>query len=160
VTRCRRAWATVRERVCGCDPEAGNAILEFLGLSVVLLVPIVYLTLVLGRVQAATFAAEGAAREAARSYVTADSESAGARRAVASVGIALRDQSFDDDPAEALSLSCSSTPCLVPGARVGARVEILVPLPFVPDFVRGAVPLEVPVSAERVAAVDAFRSRS
>jgi hypothetical protein len=159
VNRLRRAWAAVRERAGGAEPDAGNAILEFLGLAVVLLVPIVYLVLVLGRVQAATFAAEGAAREAARTYVVADSPTIGAQRAVTAVGIALQDQSFDDDPAEALTLSCSATPCLTPGGRVGARVEIRVPLPFVPAFVRGVVPLEVPVSAERVAAVDAFRSR-
>ncbi|MGY4645693.1 pilus assembly protein [Cellulomonas sp. URHB0016] len=160
MSRWRRGWSDLLARVRAGDGEEGNGILEFLGLSVVLLVPIVYLTLVLGRVQAATFAAEGAAREAARTYVTSDSEAVGAQRAVASVGLALRDQSFDDDAAEALTLTCSATPCLVPGGRVRARVEILVPLPFVPEFVRGAIPLEVPVSADRVAAVDVFRSRS
>jgi len=158
VTRWRGAWSRLGRRVRGDDPEAGNAILEFLGATVVLLVPIVYLVLVLGRVQAATFAAEGAAREAARTYVTADSSAVGTQRAVTSVGIALRDQSFDDDAADALELTCSTTPCLVPGGRVAARVEIRVPLPFVPAFVRGAIPLELPVSAERVAAVDQFRS--
>ncbi len=158
MTRWRRPWERLIGRVRDADAEAGNAILEFLGASVVLLVPIVYLVLVLGRVQAATFAAEGAAREAARTYVTADTSAVGTQRAVTSVGIALRDQSFDDDPADALALSCSTTPCLAPGGRVAARVEIRVPLPFVPAFVRGAVPLEVPVSAERVAAVDEFRA--
>ncbi|GIG22473.1 hypothetical protein Cch01nite_31970 [Cellulomonas chitinilytica] len=158
MTRWRRTWSRFLARVRARDGEAGNAVLEFLGASLVLLVPIVYLVLVLGRVQAATFAAEGAAREAARTYVTADSSAVGTRQAVSSVRIALRDQAFDDDPAQALTLSCSTTPCLVPGGRVEAHVEIRVPLPFVPAFVRGAVPLEVPVSAERVAAVDEFRS--
>ena len=42
--------------------DAGNAIIEFLAVTVLLLIPILYLVLVLGRLQAATFAADGAAR--------------------------------------------------------------------------------------------------
>lgn len=137
--------------------DSGNAIVEFLGLALVLLVPLIYLVLVLGRLEAATFAAEGAAREAARTYVVADTSAEGSARAVAAAGIALRDQGFDDDPVDALTLSCSSMPCLEPGSDVAARVDLRVPLPFVPGFVRDVVPLEVPVSAERVAPVDAYR---
>ena len=96
-------------------------------------------------------------REAARTYVAADTSEQGSARAAAAAGIALRDQGFDDDPVDALTLSCSSTPCLEPGSDVAARVDLRVPLPFVPAFVRDIVPLEVPVSAERVAPVDAYR---
>ena len=120
--------------------------------------PLVYLVLVLGRIEAATFAAEGAAREAARTFVVADRADEGAERALAAVGIALRDQGFDDDPADALTLTCSTTPCLAPGSDVAARIDVRVPLPFVPGFVRDVVPLEVPVSAERVAPVDTYRA--
>ena len=80
--------------------DEGSSVIEFLGLSLVLLVPLVYLVLTLGRLEAATFATEGAAREAARTYVAADGADEGAERAVAAVGIALRDQGFDDDPAD------------------------------------------------------------
>lgn len=145
-------------RTTGTDQDAGSALVEFLGISLVLLVPVVYLVLVLGRIQAATFAAEGAAREAARVYVMADDAQQGASRAVTSVGIALTDQGFDDDPGTALDVRCSADPCLTPGAEVAARVEVRVPLPFVPAFVRDVVPLEVPVTAERVAPVDAYRA--
>jgi Na+-transporting methylmalonyl-CoA/oxaloacetate decarboxylase gamma subunit len=138
--------------------DEGSAVIEFLGLALVLLVPLVYLVLTLARVEAATFAAEGAAREAARTYVAADGSAEGTRRAVAAVGIALRDQGFDDDPARALTLTCSTTPCLTPGSDVAARIDVRVPLPFVPTFVRDVVPLELPVSAQRVAPVDTYRS--
>ncbi|WP_426594889.1 pilus assembly protein [Cellulomonas sp. McL0617] len=137
--------------------DDGSAIVEFLGLALVLMVPLVYLVLVLGRLEAASFAAEGAAREAARTYVVADTAQEGSARAAAAAGIALRDQGFDDDPVDALTLSCSSTPCLAPGSDVAARIDLVVPLPFVPAFVRRVVPLEVPVSAQRVAPVDAYR---
>jgi len=154
VRRVARPWAAARARG---DGDGGSALVEFLGISLVLLVPIVYLVLVLGRIQAATFAAEGAAREAARVYVAADDAEQGAVRAVTAVGIALVDQGFDDDPAGALDVRCSADPCLTPGAEVAATVQVRVPLPFVPTFVRDVVPLEVPVTAERVAPVDMFR---
>lgn len=139
--------------------DEGSAVLEFLGVALVLLIPTVYLVLVVGRLQAATFAVEGAAREAARTAVASSDPRDATRRAAAAAGVALRDQGFDDDPARALTLTCTSTPCLEPGSRVAARVEVVVPLPFVPTFVRDLVPLEVPVSAERVAPVDTYRAR-
>ena len=148
-------WARRRERVTRDD---GSSVVEFLGLSVVLLVPLVYLVVTLGRLEAATFATEGAAREAARTYVAADGADEGAARAIAAVGIALRDQGFHDDPATALTLTCSAVPCLAPGSDVSARIEVRVPLPFVPSFVRDVIPLEVPVSVERVAPVDTYRT--
>ncbi|ROS27810.1 TadE/TadG family type IV pilus assembly protein [Cellulomonas sp. PhB150] len=138
--------------------DEGSAIIEFIGVSLVLLVPLVYLVLVLGKIEAATFAVEGAAREAARVYVRSDSADEGSRAAVASVGIALQDQGFTDDPAGALTVVCSEDPCLTPGGDVEADVEISVPLPFVPGFVRDAVPLAVPVSATRSAPVDEYRA--
>lgn len=144
----------VRARAGG---DRGSALVEFLGISLVLLVPTVYLVLVLGRIQAATFAAEGAAREASRVYVAADDAAQAAVRAVTAVGIAFADQGFDDDPVGALDVRCSADPCLTPGAEVAATVQLRVPLPFVPSFVRDVVPLEVPVQARRVAPVDAYR---
>lgn len=149
-----RVRAAVRRRGAG---DAGSAIVEFLGISLILLVPTVYLVLVLGRIQAATFAAEGAAREAARVYVAADDSRQGLGRAVTAVAVALEDQGFEDDPGAALDLRCSDDPCLTPGAEVAASVRVRVPLPFVPTFVRDVVPLEVPVEARRVAPVDEFR---
>jgi hypothetical protein len=138
--------------------DRGSAPVEFLGVTLVLLVPVVYLVLVLGRVQAATFAVEGAAREAARAFGIADDADEGAVRATTAVGVALADQGFDDDPSTALRLRCSADPCLTPGAEVVATVQVLVPLPFVPAVVSDVVPLDVPVSAERVAPVDRYRA--
>ncbi|WP_373308199.1 pilus assembly protein [Cellulomonas oligotrophica] len=152
--RLRRWWEARRDRLHG---DGGNAVVEFLGVALVLLVPTVYLVLVLGRIQAGTFAVEGAAREAARVYVAAPDAATGAARAVTAVGVALDDQGFDDPAADALAMACSATPCLTPGAQVQATVTVRVPLPFVPSFVRDVVPLEVPVSAQRTAPVDAFR---
>jgi Na+-transporting methylmalonyl-CoA/oxaloacetate decarboxylase gamma subunit len=138
--------------------ERGNAVVEFLGVALVLLLPLLYLVLTVGRVQAATFAVEGAAREAARAFVTAPSSAEARSRAGAAVALALDDQGFRD-PAEALTLACSTTPCLEPGGEVAAHVRLDVPLPLVPAFARDVVPLSVPVEARFVAAVDEYAAR-
>ncbi|MCB7136444.1 pilus assembly protein [Cellulosimicrobium marinum] len=148
------------EGVEGTDGERGNAVVEFLGLALVLLLPVMYLVLTLGRVQAATFAVEGAARESARAFVTASSSADGAERAVVAVGLALADQGFDEaDPGSALGVSCSAAGCLAPGGSVETVVRLDVPLPFVPGFVRDAVPLSVPVEARHVVDVDEYAAR-
>jgi hypothetical protein len=139
------------------EAERGNAVVEFLAASVLLLLPVLYLVLVLGRLQAATFAAEGAAREAGRAFTTSATVDGAPARAVASVRIALDDQGFRDvDAAAALDLTCSTTPCLAPGSDVVVRVAFDVALPVVPSFVQSAVPLAIPVSATHVAPVDSF----
>jgi hypothetical protein len=138
--------------------DDGNAVVEFIGLSVVLIIPVAYLALTLGRVQGAVFATEAAARESARVYVSSTDRDQAVVRAQIVAGLALRDQGFEDDPSTALALACSSQPCLEPGSQVTARVEVQVPLPFVPGFVRDLVPLQVPVAAERTAPVDEFRT--
>lgn len=137
--------------------DSGNAVVEFLGLAVTLLVPLVYLVLVLGRLQAGAFAADAAARDAARVYASAQTPDSGATRAVTAVGLALKDQGFDADPSEALRLACSAQ-CLAPGSEVDALVQVRVPLPFVPAFVRSAVPLEIAVSGQHTAVVDDYRA--
>jgi hypothetical protein len=152
------AHAAVRRRLAtDAGDERGTAVVEFLAAAILLLLPVLYLVLVLGRLQAATFAAEGAAREAGRSFTTAATVSGALPRATASVRIALDDQGFTDvDAASALAVSCSTTPCLEPGSDVLVRVSFEVPLPAVPSFVQSVVPLAIPISAEHVAPVDSF----
>lgn len=142
-----------------CGGESGSAVVEFIGTAVLLLIPLVYLVLVVGRLQAGAFAVEGAAREAARAVVTAESSAQGVARARAAVEIAFEDQGFDagDASAEgALTLECSADPCLSPGGEVGVRVRLDVPLPFVPAALGAWVPLAVPVEASHVATVDRY----
>lgn len=137
--------------------DEGSAVVEFVTLGVLLLVPVVYLVMTLGRIQAAAFAAEGAAREAGRVFVTADDEASGSARARAVVVLAAHDQGFDDiDPDAAITIECSASPCLTPESRVLVRVEIVAVLPGVPAFVDAVVPTRVPVRAHSVTVVDRF----
>ena len=151
LNRCR---ARVR---AGRRADGGSAVVEFLGVSLLLLVPLVYLVLTLGRIQAAAFAVEGAAREAGRVVVGARSFEDGVARARAAADLAFADQGVEASAADAVSFRCSADPCLEPGARIVVDVAVRVGLPAVPPVVRRAVPAEVPVTAQFVAVVDEFR---
>lgn len=154
----RHVLLRLRARLTGSHADRGSAVVEFLGVALVLLLPVLYLVLTVGRLQAATFAVEGASREAARAFVTAPSSGDGARLAAAAVGLALGDQGFAPTP-DGLTIACSARPCLEPGGEVTAHVRLDVPLPLVPEFVRGVVPLSVPVEAQHVASVDAYAAQ-
>ena len=131
--------------------------MEFVTLGLLMLVPLVYLVVAMGRVQAASFAADGSARAAARAFVAAPSEQEGHARARAAVRLGLRDQGFDAASAGSMELRCADDPCLSPGARVMVTVTVEVILPGVPKVVDGAVPAHVTVRATQVATVDLFR---
>lgn len=133
--------------------ERGSAVVEVL-LAVLLLVPLVYLVAVVGRVQAGTFAAETAAREAVRAVVTAESPGQGAARADAAVRVALRDQDLPEG-AGTLDIQCGQ-PCLTPGGEVAVVVRVAVPLPLMSEVLGSSVPAAVRVDAAHVGTVDRY----
>lgn len=152
-------WSRRLRRRCHDTPtsEEGSAVVEFVFLAVLLLVPLLYLVMTLARVQAGAFAVSMAAREAGRAFVTAESTDAARPRAVAAARLAFADHEFDDRRT-ALTLACDGDPCVRPNGRVEVTASVTVPLPLVPSFAREVVPLEVPLTASHVAVVDRFRS--
>lgn len=146
-----------RRWVDATSGDEGNAIVEFLGVALLLLVPVVYLVLTLGTLQAGAFAVDGAAREAARAFVTAVDDADGRTRAESAVALALADQGLEPDTTDrSLGLVCSADPCRTPGGSVTVTVEVDVPLPGVPGWLQDVVPLSVPVSATATTAIDAY----
>ena len=142
-----------------CGPaEGGTAVVEFVFLAVVLMVPLFYLVMTLSRVQAGSYAASTAAREAGRAYVTARDDSSAVSRAEAAARVAFEDQGFRAADAR-LTMACDGTPCLRPDGRVELTTRVVVPLPLVPSFARRVVPLELPITASHVVVVDRFRGR-
>ncbi|GAA1749504.1 TadE family protein [Nostocoides vanveenii] len=136
--------------------DEGSAVVEFVFLGVLLLVPLIYLTLMVARVQAGSYAVAQAAREAGRAFVTTvDGQDPGLRADAAAL-IAFADQGFDTSDS-GITISCSTSPCLTPEGRVEVRAEVSVPLPLIPSFARSVVPLVVPVSSTHVLIVDRFR---
>lgn len=145
--------AAATERLRAHD-ESGSAIVEFVFLTIVVLVPLIYLVMTVGRIQAGTYAVTQASREAGRAFVTAEAGEDAAIRAQAAAQIAFADFGFGGD----LAIGCDGSPCLRPEGRVTTRATVSVPLPLVPDFARAVVPLQVPVSSTSVSTVDRFRS--
>jgi hypothetical protein len=135
--------------------ERGSAVVEFVALGVLLLIPLVYLVMMLGRVQAGSYAVSQAAREAGRAFVTADAEGAAAARAQAAARVAFADHAFEDSGR--VTIACDGSPCLRPDGHVVTAATVRVPLPLVPSFVRHVIPLSVPVSASHLSTVDRFR---
>lgn len=135
--------------------ERGSAIVEFIALAVLMLIPLIYLVMMMARLQAGSFAVSQAAREAGRAFVTSSNGETAPGRADAAARIAFLDHSFESDGR--LTIACDGTPCLRPDGRVETTARVLVPLPLVPAFVREVVPLSVPVSASHLSVVDRFR---
>lgn len=155
ITPVRQLARRVRVRLSRRD--SGRAVVEFVFLGVLLLVPLIYLVMVIGRIQAAAFAVSTAAREAGRAFTTAQQDTDAYPRARAAAGISFEDYGFAGD--SGLTLSCDGAPCLRPQGRVSAQATIEVRLPLVPDFLVGAIPTSVPVTATHVATVDRFAGR-
>ena len=94
--------------------EGGNALVEFVFLAVLLMVPLLYVLMTVFQVQAAAFGATEAARQAGRAFAVADSVEAGQAGAVAAAALAMQDQGVrDSEPPE---IACAQA-CLTPGRR-------------------------------------------
>lgn len=137
--------------------DDGRAIVEFVFLGILLLVPLLYLVLVVARVQAAAFSVSAASREAGRAFTTATTDGEGYARAEAAAEISFGDYGFAD--VGSVAISCDGAPCLRPEGRVTAQATTTVRLPLMPDFLASALPTALPVSAIHVAVVDRFAGR-
>lgn len=149
-------WAAAGRRLARVRGEDGNAIVEFIGVALLLLIPLVYLVLTLGRVQAAMFAAEAGARESGRIISTTVELGEGVARARSAVELAFADQGIEVTGSDALHLECEEEPCLTRGGRIYIQVDATVRLPLVPDAFAGTLPVEVPVRAEHLAVVPEY----
>lgn len=158
----RRMAARLRARLsqlggAGSGAQAGSAIVEFVFLAVLMMVPLFYLVMVLARLQAGAYGVSAAAREAGRAYVTAPAAGQAPARALSAAGLAFADQGFQKEGT--IKISCDGTPCLRPDGRVRVTATVSVPMPLVPAFFSGIVPMQVPVQATHVVTVDRFGGR-
>ena len=100
--------------------ESGTALVEFVWLAILLIVPLLYIVLAAFDTQRAAYAASAAARSAGRAFVTAPDQATGYARAREAVRLAYRDQRLDAAPE--VRITCRPDPrnCLTPGLG-GAR---------------------------------------
>jgi hypothetical protein len=137
------------------NSESGSAAVEFLAVGLLLLVPLVYLVLTLGALQAASFAADGVARQAARVYVLAPSDAEGRSRMAASVASGLADWHL---PASALQLglACGAGSCRAPRGTVTVTARVAVALPLLPPALRLGAPGSIAVTAHATQRMSMF----
>ena len=115
--------------------ERGDASVEFLGILVVLVIPVFYIVLAIGQVSAGAMAVDAGAREAARILE---------RRADAERAVALIVEDFGVDAPASVSSSCAT--CASSEGAIEVSVSVRVPLPFMPAWL-GAVGVTVSSSA-------------
>ena len=111
--------------------ESGTATVEFIWLTILLLVPFVYALIAVFDTQRASFAVSAASRSAARAFLQAPDPASGEQRARVAARVALDDQAVDAD----VVITCEPGPadCLQPGSSVRVVVHTVQPLPLTPS---------------------------
>lgn len=134
----RRRGAVGRGAAAGVRAgERGSAMVEFVWLAILLLVPLVYLLLATFEVQRGAFGVSAASQAAGRAFSLAESPQEGRQRARAAAATVLRDQGVDRFE---LEISCRPEPCLSPGSVATVVVRTEVALPWAPDVLGGGAP--------------------
>ena len=136
--------------------ESGTALVEFVWLAILLIVPLLYIVLAAFETQRAAYAASSAARSAGRAFVTAPDQASGYARAEAAVRLAYRDQGIESQPD--VRISCRPDPrnCLTPGSVVKAEIGSSVDLPLMPTALGSNTP-RISVDSEHEAPYGTFR---
>lgn len=136
--------------------ESGTALIEFVWLAILLIVPLLYIVLAAFDTQRTAYAASAAARSAGRAFVTAPDQAAGYARAWAAVRLAYQDQRLDTVPQ--VRITCRPDPrnCLTPGSVVRAEISSSVDLPLMPAALGSNTPA-IRVDSEHEAPYGTFR---
>src|ERR1700722_11216736 len=132
-----------RAAVDGASADAGNSIIEFIFVAVLVMGPLVYFIATVAEVQRNTLAVTNAAREAGRAFATGTSTPDALLRAAVAARLAEGDEGINASPAViyvAAGATCASTqiaPQLVAGAVFTICVTNSVQLPGVPSLLAG-----------------------
>lgn len=114
------------------EKSAGTATVEFVWLTVLLLVPFVYVLVAVFDAQRAAYGVSTASRAATRAFIQSPDLASAERRARVAARVALDDQGLD---AASVVITClpSSVDCLAPGSSVRVVVRTTQPLPLTPS---------------------------
>ena len=129
--------------------DEGSAALEFLTVGMIMLVPLAYLVIALGQIQAQALGVEAGARFAARTIAAGQGDP---DAVLASVTGQYGIEAFDAD------VTCvpASASCPEPGATIQVTVTARVPLPFMPPLLGLDRLSSVPVQATAVQKVSRY----
>jgi hypothetical protein len=137
------------------DDDAGSALVEFVWLTVLLMVPLVYVVLSALSVQRDAFGLTAAARDAGRAYATAGSDALGEQRAEEAVALAMHDQGV---PWHTTGRVVECGPCsYAPGSTFTVNLRSRVALPLVPSWLCGHTCVAgIGVSAQHTERISCF----
>lgn len=109
----------------------GTATIEFVWLSILLLVPLVYVLVAVFDTQRAAYGTSTASRSAARVFLQSPDVTTGERRARLAAQVAMQDQGVDG---AVVRVTCLPSPaeCLQPGSSVRVFVQVSQRLPLTP----------------------------
>lgn len=109
--------------------DRGSASVEFVWLTIVLLVPLVYIVLAVFETQRTAYGVSAASEAAARAFIQAPDAEAATTRARTAARLVLADHDVDD-----ASVSTRCVPaCFAPGSMVVVVVRTSQRLPLAPD---------------------------
>ena len=137
--------------------DTGSASLEFVTVGLLLLVPTVYLVLALSALESASFAVEGAARQASRVFVQSPNEVSAELAAQTAIAVTLADYDIDSSAAK-VRVTCRPNPseCLTRRGEVTVSVTATVPLPLMPPVLQLHLPVSIPVQSMATEQVSRF----
>jgi Flp pilus assembly protein TadG len=112
--------------------ERGTATVEFVWLTILLLVPFVYILVAVFDTQRAAYGVSTASRSATRAFLQSPDAASGEQRARAAARVALDDQGL---ATATVRVTCLPTPaqCFEPGSSVRVVVRATQPLPLTPS---------------------------
>lgn len=144
-------------RAARASDESGSAIVEFVWLAILLLVPLLYIVLAVFDTQRTAYAASVASRSAGRAFVTSPDQTSAYARAEAAARLAFGDQGIDA-ASFTLTISCRPDPrrCLSPGSVVAVEVRSAADLPLMPAALGSSTP-RIAVAATHRSPYGTFR---
>jgi Flp pilus assembly protein TadG len=140
------------------EREDGSALVEFVYLSVLLMIPLLYVLLSVFVVQRAAFGTTEATRQAGRAFARADSLEQAQARGAAAAELALADQGIHD--ASPPVFTCLGGPCLAPGTRVRVTLTYRVKLLGLGAVFGKGPGGSIPVTSTHTEYVDVFKVAS
>lgn len=126
--------------------EPGNAVVEFIGIMVVIIIPALVLLIGLATTTRAQLALDDAARQSVRAFIREDSTVSAHTRAHTAAITAWETRGFSE-PLDA-RVACTASPCLTPGSSVSVDVSASVSVPIIGS---------VTMSARQSMMVDQYR---
>jgi Flp pilus assembly protein TadG len=134
------------------DPgDRGSATLEFVFVGLLLLVPLVYLIIALGQIQAHSLGVESGARHIARTVATSSDRAEARERAERIVRSIAREYSMGSEtPTVSFTCAPASSPCPDAGSVLTVRVAVHARLPLAPPILGLDRIATIPVEAAAV----------